>query len=68
WIIDPIDGTMNFVKQHRNFMISIGIFINGVDKLGYIFDVMREDLFYAIEGQGLWYNDSPLLSFQSVTM
>jgi len=43
WIIDPIDGTMNFVKQHRHFMISIGIFINGVGKLGYIFDVMRED-------------------------
>ena len=25
WIIDPIDGTMNFVKQHRHFMITIGI-------------------------------------------
>lgn len=24
WIIDPIDGTMNFVKQHRHFMITIG--------------------------------------------
>ena len=52
WIIDPIDGTMNFVKQHRHFMISIGIFVNGVGKLGYIFDVMREDLFYAIAGEG----------------
>ncbi|QPA55264.1 inositol monophosphatase family protein [Lysinibacillus sphaericus] len=68
WIIDPIDGTMNFVKQHRHFMISIGIFINGVGKLGYIFDVMREDLFYAIEGQGAWYNDSPLRKLQSVTI
>jgi len=68
WIIDPIDGTMNFVKQHRHFMISIGIFVNGVGKLGYIFDVMREDLFSAIEGQGAWYNDSPLRKLQSVTM
>lgn len=66
WIIDPIDGTMNFVKQHRHFMISIGIFIDGVGKLGYIFDVMREDLFYAIEGVGAWYNDSPLRKLQPV--
>ena len=60
WIIDPIDGTMNFVKQHRHFMITIGFFVDGVGKLGYIFDVMREDLFFAIEGVGAWYNDSPL--------
>jgi myo-inositol-1(or 4)-monophosphatase len=60
WIIDPIDGTMNFVKQHRHFMISVGIFENGIGKLGYIFDVMREDMFYAIANEGAWYNDSPL--------
>lgn len=64
WIIDPIDGTMNFVKQHRHFMITIGFFVDGVGKLGYIFDVMREDLFYGIEGQGAWYNDSPLRRLQ----
>lgn len=64
WIIDPIDGTMNFVKQHRHFMITIGFFVDGVGKLGYIYDVMREDLFYAIEGEGAWYNDSPLRKLQ----
>ena len=68
WIIDPIDGTMNFVKQHRHFMISIGIFVDGVGKLGYIFDVMREDLFYAIAGEGAWYNDSPLRKLQPLTI
>ncbi len=68
WIIDPIDGTMNFVKQHRHFMISIGIFIDGVGKLGYIYDVMREDLFHAIAGQGAWYNASPLRKLQPVTI
>lgn len=64
WIIDPIDGTMNFVKQHRHFMITIGIYVNGIGKLGYIFDVMREDLFYAIAGMGAWYNGSPLRKLQ----
>lgn len=66
WIIDPIDGTMNFVKQHRHFMISIGIFIDGIGKLGYIYDVMREDLFNAIAGEGAWYNASPLRKLQPV--
>jgi myo-inositol-1(or 4)-monophosphatase len=60
WIIDPIDGTMNFIKQHRHFMITIGFFVDGVGKLGYIFDVMQEDLYYAIDGKGAWYNESPL--------
>lgn len=68
WIIDPIDGTMNFVKQHRHFMISVGLFVEGVGKLGYIFDVMREDLFYAIAGEGAWYNDSPMRKLQSVSL
>lgn len=66
WILDPIDGTMNFVKQHRHFMITIGVYVDGVGILGYIFDVMREDLFYAIAGVGAWYNDSPLRKLQPV--
>lgn len=68
WIIDPIDGTMNFVKQHRHFMISIGVFVDGIGILGYIYDVMREDLFYAIAGKGAWYNDSPLRKLQPLNI
>lgn len=68
WIIDPIDGTMNFVKQHRHFMISVGVYEDGVGKLGYIFDVMREDLFYAIANEGAWYNDSPLRKLQPLPL
>ncbi|WP_332647867.1 inositol monophosphatase family protein [Lysinibacillus sp. 54212] len=64
WIIDPIDGTMNFVKQHRHFMITVGLYVDGIGKLGYIFDVMREDLFYAVAGEGAWYNDSPMRKLQ----
>ena len=36
WVIDPIDGTMNFIHQQRNFAISIGIFQEGVGKVGII--------------------------------
>lgn len=60
WIIDPIDGTMNFIKQGRNFMISIGFFVDGVGKLGYLYDVMRDELIYAIKGEGAFINDQQI--------
>lgn len=40
WIIDPIDGTMNFVHQKRSFAISIGILHNGIGEIGFVYDVM----------------------------
>lgn len=60
WIIDPIDGTMNFVHQQRNFAISIGIYENGVGKIGLIYDVMRDELYHAIKGQGAFLNEQRL--------
>lgn len=68
WIVDPIDGTMNFIRQHRNFAISIGIYIDGIGKLGYIYDVMRNQLYYAIEGQGAFLDDVPLQPLQSISL
>lgn len=49
WFVDPIDGTKNFVHQKRNFAISIGVYVDGVGKVGYIYDVIGDELFYAIE-------------------
>lgn len=61
WIVDPIDGTMNFVKQRDNFAMMIGIYQDGVGQLGFIYDVMN-DVVYAggpVVG-GVWANDQPL--------
>ncbi|KYG31441.1 inositol monophosphatase family protein [Priestia endophytica] len=60
WVIDPIDGTMNFVHQQRNFAISIGIFENGVGKIGLIYDVMHDELYHTIRGNGAYMNDIKL--------
>ncbi|MGX9133529.1 inositol monophosphatase family protein [Rummeliibacillus sp. JY-2-4R] len=68
WIIDPIDGTMNFVRQHRNFAISIGIYINGTGKLGFIYDVMRDHLYYAEVGKGAFVNGVPLKPLKEITL
>ncbi|WP_226034585.1 inositol monophosphatase family protein [Aquibacillus saliphilus] len=61
WIIDPIDGTMNFVHQKRNFAISIGIYQDGVGEIGLIYNVMEDVLYTAQKGQGAFKNNKQLL-------
>ncbi|TAA72119.1 inositol monophosphatase family protein [Planococcus salinarum] len=60
WLLDPIDGTMNFVHQKRNFAISLGIYDEGIGKLGYIYDVVNDDLYHGVLGGGAYYNDEKL--------
>lgn len=64
WIIDPIDGTMNFVKQKNYFAIMVGIFQDGLPMAGYIYHVMADDLYYGIVGQGAYLNNRPLTPLQ----
>ncbi|MGM0844445.1 MAG: inositol monophosphatase family protein [Bacillota bacterium] len=66
WIIDPIDGTMNFVHQQRNFAISIGIYHEGEGLLGYIYDVVHDELYHARKGQGAFMNDIKLPALKEV--
>ncbi|MFD1432580.1 inositol monophosphatase family protein [Lacticaseibacillus yichunensis] len=44
FFLDPIDGTMNFVKQHANFAVMIGVYENGAPRFGAILDVMRNEV------------------------
>ncbi|MBM7645675.1 myo-inositol-1(or 4)-monophosphatase [Scopulibacillus daqui] len=60
WLLDPIDGTMNFVHQQRHFAISIGVYENGVGRVGLIKDVMADDLYHCIKGEGAYINDKRL--------
>ncbi|WP_338781727.1 inositol monophosphatase family protein [Metabacillus sp. FJAT-52054] len=60
WIIDPIDGTMNFVHQQRNFAISIGIYEEGTGMIGLIYDVVHDELYHAFKGEGAFMDDTPL--------
>lgn len=60
WIIDPIDGTMNFIHQQRNFAISVGIYENGVGMIGLIYDVVHDELYHAKKAEGAYINDKPL--------
>ncbi|MCM3759297.1 inositol monophosphatase family protein [Alkalihalobacillus oceani] len=61
WIIDPIDGTMNFVHQKYNFAISVGIYHEGVGMVGIVYDVMSDELFHAVKGHGAYVNGKELV-------
>lgn len=68
WIIDPIDGTMNFIHQQRNFAISLAVYENGIGKIGLIYDVAHGELYHAIISKGAFMNDTrlPALSMSTV--
>lgn len=60
WIIDPIDGTMNFVNQKKNFAISVGIYEDGTGEIGMVYDVMNNQLYSASRGNGAYRNNQRL--------
>ncbi|MFC7392407.1 inositol monophosphatase family protein [Scopulibacillus cellulosilyticus] len=60
WLLDPIDGTMNFVHQQRHFAISIGVYENGIGRVGLINDVVAGDLYHCIKGEGAYINEQKL--------
>ena len=60
FIIDPLDGTLNFLHGIPHFAISIGLEREGKLRAGVIFDPMRNELFWAEEGQGAWMENRRL--------
>lgn len=56
WIVDPIDGTTNFVHGMPLCMPSIAATYNGKVMVGVIYDCHRDELFTAITGQGAFMN------------
>lgn len=60
WLIDPIDGTANFVKQNEDYCIMMAYFEDEVPMLSYIYNVYRDELTYAIRGDGVYVSDRKL--------
>jgi len=57
WIIDPLDGTTNFLHGFPQYCVSIALAHKGVVTQGVIFDPIRNDLFTATRGRGAFLND-----------
>jgi len=60
WIIDPIDGTTNFIYQKKNFAISIAYYHREKPVFGIVYDVMADKMFLGITGKGSYLNGEKL--------
>ena len=58
WIIDPIDGTLNFLNGIPHFAISIAHEEKGEIVCGLIFDPIKDEIFFAEKGSGAFFNNS----------
>ena len=64
WIVDPLDGTTNFIHGFPMVAVSIALAVHGLVVMGWVLDPLRRELFEAIRGRGAWCNDRPLVRLQ----
>ncbi|AXK39499.1 inositol monophosphatase family protein [Crenobacter cavernae] len=57
WIIDPLDGTTNFLHGHTQYAISIALAVKGQIQQAVVYDPNRNDIFTASKGVGAFLND-----------
>jgi len=60
WIVDPLDGTTNFIHGYPMFAVSIGLSYRNRMRLGVVFDPLRSELFSAEAGRGAFLNGKPI--------
>ena len=60
WLIDPIDGTLNFVHGVRYWCVSIAYVAGGERKIGVVYDPPHDELFFATAGAGTTLNGKPM--------
>ncbi|HMO07411.1 MAG TPA: inositol monophosphatase family protein [Paracoccaceae bacterium] len=58
WIVDPLDGTTNFLHGLPHWSVSIALEHKGEVVAGVIYDPAKDEMFMAEKGQGAWLNDS----------
>ena len=60
WVVDPLDGTVNYVYRRGDFAVSLGVQVDGVPTVGVVRDPSRGETYHAILGRGAFRNDTPI--------
>ncbi len=68
WVIDPVDGTTNFIHGFPFVAVSIAVCVDRKPVLGFVLDPVRKELFSARKGKGAWLNGTRLVSLKSVEL
>lgn len=61
WIVDPIDGTKEFAQGIPEYAISVALIEEGIPILSAVYNPPKNELFYAIKGQGAWLGERSIL-------
>lgn len=68
WIVDPLDGTVNFAHQVPVFSISIAFARNGIPEMGVVLNPVSGELFTAVAGEGAFLNNRPIRTSGTTTV
>ena len=68
WVIDPLDGTSNYVHGFPYYAVSIGLELHGELVVGIVYDPTRDEMFSATRGGGAWCNGRRLQVSEVTTM
>lgn len=68
WVIDPLDGTVNFAHGYPCFCVSIGVEREGVRTVGVVYDPLRDECFEAVRGGGARRNGRPIRVSEATTV
>jgi myo-inositol-1(or 4)-monophosphatase len=60
WVVDPLDGTVNYVHRLQSFAVSIGLYAEGLLQVGVVYDPVVDEMFSARRGGGAWVDQDPL--------
>lgn len=60
WLIDPLDGTVNYIHRFPMFSVSIALMLHGALEVGVVYDPWRKELFTAQRGRGARLNGRPI--------
>jgi myo-inositol-1(or 4)-monophosphatase len=60
WVVDPLDGTTNYVHDCPFYCVSIGLWAEGEPVVGVVYDPRQQEMFAAAKGQGAWLGERRL--------
>ncbi len=60
WVIDPLDGTTNYLHGIPHYSISVGLRSGSEVILGIVYHVVRDEMYHAVRNGGAWCDDAPI--------
>jgi myo-inositol-1(or 4)-monophosphatase len=60
WVVDPLDGTTNFTHGLPIYAVSIALMHRDVLVVGVVYEINKDEMFWAIKGKGAWLNSEPI--------